>query len=62
MSHYEDELARIIDELIQRLRRGERIDWPACFKRFPRYATDLRRWRPVMEGLVKVLVDKGASL
>lgn len=54
----DDELPRIVDELLQRLRRGERVNWPACFRRHPRHAPELRRLATTMEALVKVLLKQ----
>jgi hypothetical protein len=54
----EEELARIVDELLQRIRHGDTIDSPACLKRHPRHAEELKRLAPTMVAFVKVLVEK----
>jgi len=55
---HEEELARIVDGLLQRLRGGEQIDWSACRRRYPRHAQELQSLAPTMEAVVKVLVEK----
>jgi hypothetical protein len=52
----EEELALIVDELLQRLRRGEVIDWPAQLANHPTYSEDLQRLGLTMEVLVSFLV------
>jgi hypothetical protein len=58
MSHHERNIACLVDELIQRLRRGETIDWPDCLKRYPQQAEELQRLAPTMEDLVKYLTNQ----
>ncbi len=55
----EEELARVVDELLQRIRRGEATEWPAVFRQYPRHAAELRRLAPTMEGLVHFLLENG---
>ncbi len=54
----EENLDRIVDELLQRLRRGEKVDWPACFRQHPQHADELKSLAPLMESLVKHLLEK----
>jgi hypothetical protein len=49
----DEELARLVDELAERLRRGESLDWPACLKRNPRYAEALKELAPAIEAIAK---------
>jgi hypothetical protein len=49
----DEELARLVDELAERLRRGESLDWPACLKKNPRYAEALRELAPAIEAMAK---------
>jgi hypothetical protein len=56
-----ENLERIVDELLQRLRRGEEIDWPGVYRRHLRHAEELKRLRPTMERLVKALLENGES-
>jgi hypothetical protein len=49
----DEELARLVDELAERLRHGEVLDWPACLKRNPRYAEALKELAPAIEAMAK---------
>ncbi|HLJ12551.1 MAG TPA: hypothetical protein VKU82_15255 [Planctomycetaceae bacterium] len=49
----DDDLARIVDELAERRRRGETLDWPACLRQHPRHAAALKELAPAIEILAK---------
>jgi hypothetical protein len=53
----EEEIARVVDELLQRIRRGEAIEWPAVFRQYPRHAAELQWLAPTMEAVVKFLLE-----
>lgn len=48
----DEDLARIIDDLAERLRHGEPLDWPACLRQHPRHAEALKQLAPALEILV----------
>jgi len=48
----DDDLARIVDELAERLRHGETLDWSACLEQHPRHAEALKQLAPALEILV----------
>jgi len=58
----EDEcLAEVVDEILQSLRRGDEIDWPAWMARHSRHAEQLQRLAPLMALLVKCLMERRSS-
>jgi hypothetical protein len=54
------QLARVVDELAERLCEGERLDWPTCLKEHPGHAAALNELAPAIEILV-LLGKEGAS-
>jgi hypothetical protein len=48
----DEDLASIVDELAERLRHGEKLDWPACLRQHPRHAEALKEIAPALEVLV----------
>ncbi len=48
----DEDLASVVDELAERLRHGEKLDWPACLRQHPRHAEALKQLAPALEILV----------
>ena len=48
----DEQLARVVDELAERLCEGERLDWPTCLKAHPGEADALKELAPAIEILV----------
>lgn len=48
----DEKLARVVDELTERLFEGERLDWPTCLKEHPGEADALKELAPAIEILV----------
>jgi hypothetical protein len=49
----EEDLARLIDDFAERIRRGEALDWVSCLKAHPRHAEALKQLAPAIEALAK---------
>ena len=54
----EDELARLVDALADRLCRGERIDWKKCFTENPRHADSLMKLALALQALADMRVSE----
>jgi len=48
----DEKLARVVDELTERLFEGERLDWPTCLEEHPGEAAALKELAPAIEILV----------
>jgi hypothetical protein len=48
----DEDLACVVDELAERLRHGEKLDWPACLRQHARHAEALKQLAPALEILV----------
>lgn len=56
----DEQLARVVDELAERLCGGERLDWPTCLKEHPGHAAALKELAPAIE-ILAMLGKEGAS-
>lgn len=56
----DEKLARVVDELTERLFGGERLDWPTCLEEHPGEAAALKELAPAIEILV-LFGKEGAS-
>jgi hypothetical protein len=50
----DSELASIVDDLAERARRGEAIDWPLCYQRYRKFASELKELSPAIEMLARI--------
>ncbi len=50
----DEQLALVVNELAERLCKGERLDWPTCYKEHPREAAALQELAPAIEMLAKL--------
>jgi hypothetical protein len=55
----DEQLARVVNELAERLCEGERLDWPACLKEYPDEAAQLQELAPAIE--ILAMFKKGEA-
>lgn len=55
----DEQLARVVDELAERLCEGERLDWPTCLKEHPGVAAGLKELAPAIE--ILAMFGKGEA-